>query len=93
MLFTATVPALAIGGLSASGITGGLAGFGTAIGLGGTMIEGVGLIALAELLLDGAIIGFTYALLNNQNKNRSSRRVPFTVEKMRFLCYNILNDK
>ena len=83
MLFTATVPALAIGGLSASGITGGLAGFGTAIGLGGTMIEGVGLIALAELLLDGAIIGFTYALLNNHNKNRSSRRVPVTVEKMR----------
>ena len=69
MLFTATVPALAIGGLSASGITGGLAGFGTAIGLGGTMIEGIGLIALAELLLDGAIIGFTYALLDNHNKN------------------------
>ena len=69
MLFTATVPALAIGGLSAAGITGGLAGFGTAIGLGGTMIEGVGLIGLAELLLDGAIIGFTYALLDIHNKN------------------------
>ena len=68
VLLTATVPALTLGGLSASGITGGLAGFGTAIGLGGTMVEGVGLIALTELLLDGAIIGFTYALLDNHNK-------------------------
>ena len=69
VLLTATVPALALGGLSASGITGGLAGFGTAVGLGGTMVEGVGLMALAELLLDGAIIGFTYAMLDNYNKN------------------------
>ena len=70
MLFTATVPALAIGGLSASGITGGLAGFGAALGLGGTMVEGVGLMVLAEVLLDGAVIGFTYALLNAHNKNK-----------------------
>lgn len=69
VLLTATVPALALGGLSASGITGGLAGFGTAVGLGGTMVEGVGLMALAELLLDGAIIGFTYAMLDTHNKN------------------------
>lgn len=69
VLLTATVPALALGGLSASGITGGLAGFGTALGLGGTMVEGVGLMALAELLLDGAILGFTYAMLDNHNKN------------------------
>lgn len=69
VLLTATVPALALGGLSASGITGGLAGFGTAFGLGGTMVEGVGLMALAELLLDGAIIGFTYAMLDNYNKS------------------------
>ena len=63
-LFTVTVPALAIGGLSAAGITATLAG------LGGTMVEGVGFIALAELLLDGAIIGFTYALLDKHNKNK-----------------------
>ena len=63
-LFTVTVPALAIGGLSAAGITSTLAG------LGGTMVEGVGFIALAELLLDGAIIGFTYALLDKHNKNK-----------------------
>lgn len=69
VLLTATVPALALGGLSASGITGGLVGFGTAVGLGGTMVEGVGLMALAELLLDGAIIGFTYAMLDTHNKN------------------------
>ena len=64
LLFTATVPALAIGGLSASGITSTLAGVGT------TMVEGVGLIAIAEFLLDGAIIGFTYALLEQHNKNK-----------------------
>lgn len=69
VLLTSTVPALALGGLSASGITSGLAGFGTAVGLGGTMVEGVGLMALAELLLDGAIIGFTYAMLDTYNKN------------------------
>ena len=63
-LFTVTVPALAIGGLSAAGITSTLAG------LGGTMVEGVGFIALAELLLDGAIIGFTYALMDKHNKNK-----------------------
>ena len=63
-LFTVTVPALAIGGLSAAGTTSTLAG------LGGTMVEGVGFIALAELLLDGAIIGFTYALMDNNNKNK-----------------------
>jgi gas vesicle protein len=63
-LFTVTVPALAIGGLSAAGITSTLAG------LGGTMVEGVGFIALAELLLYGAIIGFTYALMDKHNKNK-----------------------
>ena len=63
-LFTVTVPALALGGLSAAGITSTLAG------LGGTMVEGVGFIALAELLLDGAIIGFTYALMDKHNKNK-----------------------
>jgi gas vesicle protein len=63
-LFTVTVPALAIGGLSAAGITSTLAG------LGGTMVEGVGFIALAELLLDGAIIGFTYALMDKHNKKK-----------------------
>lgn len=63
-LFTVTVPALAIGGLSAAGITSTLAG------LGGTMVEGVGFIALAELLLDGAIIGFAYALMDKHNKNK-----------------------
>ena len=63
-LFTVTVPALAIGGLSAAGVTSTLAG------LGGTMVEGVGFIALAELLLDGAIIGFTYALMDKHNKNK-----------------------
>lgn len=63
-LFTVTVPTLAIGGLSAAGITSTLAG------LGGTMVEGVGFIALAELLLDGAIIGFTYALMDKHNKNK-----------------------
>lgn len=63
-LFTVTVPALAIGGLSAAGITSTLAS------LGGTMVEGVGFIALAELLLDGAIIGFTYALMDKHNKNK-----------------------
>lgn len=63
-LFTVTVPALAIGGLSAAGITS------TLVGLGGTMVEGVGFIALAELLLDGAIIGFTYALMDKHNKNK-----------------------
>ena len=63
-LFTVSVPALAIGGLSAAGITSTLAG------LGGTMVEGVGFIALAELLLDGAIIGFTYALMDKHNKNK-----------------------
>jgi len=63
-LFTVTVPALAIGGLSAAGITSTLAG------LGGTMVEGVGFIALAEFLLDGAIIGFTYALMDKHNKNK-----------------------
>ena len=63
-LFTVTVPALAIGGLSAAGITSTLAG------LGGTMVEGVGFIALAELLLDGAIIGFTYTLMDKHNKNK-----------------------
>jgi hypothetical protein len=65
-LFTVTVPALAIGGLSAAGITSTLAG------LGGTMVEGVGFIALAELLLDGAIIGFTYALMDKHNKNKQT---------------------
>ena len=63
-LFTVTVPALAIGGLSAAGITS------TLVGLGGTMVEGVGFIALAELLLDGAIIGFTYALMDKHNKHK-----------------------
>ena len=63
-LFTVTVPALAIGGLSAAGITSTLAG------LGGTMVEGVGFIALAEFLLDGAIIGFTYALMEKHEKNK-----------------------
>ena len=63
-LFTVTVPALVIGGLSAAGITSTLAG------LGGTMVEGVGFITLAELLLDGAIIGFTYALMDKHNKNK-----------------------
>ena len=92
MLFTATVPALAIGGLSASGITGGLAGFGTVIGLGGTMIEGIGLIALAELLLDGAIIGFTYALLDNHNKNmvkKSFRKMNYNnaAQMLAIKCY------
>lgn len=62
-LFTVTVPALVVGGLSATGITSTLAG------LGGTMVEGVGFIALAEFLLDGAIIGFTYALLEQHQKN------------------------
>ena len=69
VLLTATLPALSLSGLAASGITSGLAGFGAAVGLGGTMVEGIGLMAIAELLLDGAIIGFTYALLDNYNKN------------------------
>lgn len=63
-LFTAVVPALAIGGLSAAGISSTLAG------IGGTMVEGVGFIAVAELLLDGAIIGFTYALMDKHNKKK-----------------------
>jgi hypothetical protein len=63
-LLTMTMPALAIAGLSASGITASLAG------LGGTMVEGVGFIVLAELLLDGAIIGFTYSLLDGYNKKK-----------------------
>lgn len=66
LLFPA-IPSLAISGLSASGITSTLAGFGL-LGLGGTMVEGVGLMALAELLLDGALIGFTYAALDSHNK-------------------------
>lgn len=69
-LFIMTVPALSFGGLAASGVTSGLAGFGTAVGLGGTMVEGVGLIHLAELLLDGAIIGFTYAVIGKHNQNK-----------------------
>lgn len=92
VLLTATVPALALGGLSASGITGGLAGFGTAIGIGGTMVEGVGLIALTELLLDGAIIGFTYALLDTYNKNivkKSFREMNYnsTAQMLAIKCY------
>lgn len=63
-LFTAVVPALAVGGLSAAGITSTLAG------LGGTMVEGIGFIAAAEILLDGAIIGFTYALMDKHNKKK-----------------------
>ena len=63
-LFTAAVPFLTIGGLSAAGISSTLAG------IGGTIVEGVGFIAVAELLLDGAIIGFTYALMDKHNKKK-----------------------
>ena len=91
-LFTAAVPALALGGLSASGITGGLATFGAAMGVGGTMVEGVGLMAIAELLLDGALIGFTYALLDSHNKNsvkQSFREMNFNsvAQMLAIKCY------
>lgn len=69
LLFTSTIPALTLGGLSASGITGGLAGFGTALGIGGSMAAGVGLMTIAEILLDCALIGFTYAALDAHHKN------------------------
>ena len=65
---TAVVPTLAFAGASASGITGGLAGFGALIGLGGTMVEGIGLVAIAELLADGLVVGATYALMDAHNK-------------------------
>lgn len=92
LLFTAAVPAMAVGGLAAPGITSGLASFGTAIGLGGTMVEGVGLIALAEMLLDGALIGFTYALLDGHNKNivkKSFREMNFNsvAQMLAIKCY------
>lgn len=67
VLLYSFVPELALAG-PAPAITSGLKGFGAAVGLGGTMIKGVGLIAMAELLLDGAIIGFTYAMLDMHNK-------------------------
>jgi hypothetical protein len=63
-LCTAVIPALALGNLSAAGISSTLAG------IGGTMVAGVGFIALADLLLDGAIIGFTYASMNKRNKKK-----------------------
>ncbi len=69
ILFTIAIPGLNLAGLSASGITSGLAGFGTALGLGGTMLEGIELMFLFELLVDSAIIGFTYAMLDEYNKN------------------------
>ena len=69
VLFTIAIPGLNLAGLSASGITSGLAGFGTALGLGGTMLEGIELMFLFELLVDSAIIGFTYAMLDEYNKN------------------------
>ena len=69
-LFVMTVPALTIGGgLAAPGITSGLATFGTAFGIGGSMVEGVELILLAEMVLNGAIIGFTYKMLDAQRKS------------------------
>lgn len=66
-LFTVTIPALAIGGLSAAEITGGMAGFGSAIGLGG-MVNGAKLFVLAEYLLDGVLIGFAYALFDAHSR-------------------------
>ena len=65
----AVVPALTIGNVSAAGITGGLAGLGSSIGLGGTIVEGVGMIAIAELLLDSAIVGFAYKSMDMYNRN------------------------
>lgn len=92
LLFTTTVPALAIGGLSASGITGGLAGFGAALGIGGSMTAGVGLMITAEILLDCALIGFTYKLLDTHNKNqvkKSFREMNFNnaAQMLAIKCY------
>jgi hypothetical protein len=92
VLFTTAVPALAIGGLAADGITTGLAGFGTALGLGGTMVEGVGLMAITEALLDGALIGFTYAFLDARNKiavQKSFREMNFNsvAQMLAIKCY------
>lgn len=85
-LFTAVAPALAVGGLSAAGITSSLATF------GGTMVGGVGVIALAELLLDGAIIGFTYALLDAQRRidvKHSFRKMSYdsAAQMLAIKCY------
>jgi hypothetical protein len=67
-ILSVSVPALAIGGLAADGITGGMAGFGSAIGLGGTMLEGAELFVLAEYLLDGVLIGFAYTLFDAHSR-------------------------
>lgn len=61
-LLTPFLAPVAFGGASAAAITGGLAG------IGGTMVGGIGILAVAEMTLDGIAIATTYGALDASNK-------------------------
>ena len=62
VLLTPVLAPVALSGASASAITGGLAG------IGGTMVGGIGVFAVAEMALDGLAIAATYGVLDASNK-------------------------
>ena len=62
VLLTPVLAPVALGGASATAITGGLAS------LGGSMVGGIGAFAVAEMALDGLTIAATYGLLDASNK-------------------------
>ena len=51
-------------------ILSGLAAFGAAAGVGEAAVAGIGVLGVLELLLDSALIGFAYALLDGYNKEK-----------------------
>lgn len=68
-IVTAVSPLLLpIGAGAAPEITGGLAALGTEIGIGGTMLEGISLLALAETALDIIAVGCVYGGMKAYNK-------------------------
>lgn len=62
VLLTPFLAPVAFGGASAAAITGGLAG------VGSTMVGGIGILAVAEMALDGIAIAATYGALDASNK-------------------------
>ena len=62
VLLTPVLAPVALSGASAAAISGGLAG------LGGSMVGGIGVFAVAEMALDGLAIAATYGVLDASNK-------------------------
>lgn len=83
-LATLAAPALLnLGNGNGSAITHGLASYGTQLGLGGTMMKGVGLLLHTETLINCIMVGAVYAGMTLYNKNEVKK-------SFRSMSYNSL---